>query len=164
MESHQQIMQFLSLKVFQDKLNSPWNILLEVAVRFDLALMNQLTWCHLGIKVRLEIHHIHSVSQLQVSALPKWPTPVCTHKAELLPTRINSTWELKIAVLPGLNKRPITPVFEKWRVAFLLNHRIIGWKRPLRSSSPTIHPAPPCLLNHVLKCHIYTFLEHLQGW
>jgi len=44
------------------------------------------------------------------------------------------------------------------------NHRIIGWKRPLRSSSPTIHPTPPCLLNHVPKCHIYTFFEHLQGW
>jgi len=44
------------------------------------------------------------------------------------------------------------------------NHRIIGWKRPLRSSSPTIDPTPPCLLNHTLKCHIYTFFEHLQGW
>ena len=44
------------------------------------------------------------------------------------------------------------------------NHRIIGWKRPLRSSSPTIHPTPPCLLNHVLKFHIYMFFEHLQGW
>jgi len=30
-------------------------------------------------------------------------------------------------------------------------HRIIGWKRPLRSSSPTINPTPLCL-------------EHLQGW
>ena len=43
-------------------------------------------------------------------------------------------------------------------------HRIIGWKRPLRSSSPTIHPTPPCLLNHIPKCHIYTLFEHLQGW
>jgi len=39
-----------------------------------------------------------------------------------------------------------------------------GWKRPLRPSSPTINPTPPCLLIHVLKCHIYTFFEHLQGW
>jgi len=23
------------------------------------------------------------------------------------------------------------------------NHRLIGWKRPLRSSSPAIHPTPP---------------------
>ncbi|KAK4810503.1 hypothetical protein QYF61_004283 [Mycteria americana] len=30
------------------------------------------------------------------------------------------------------------------------------WKRPLRSSSPTVNPTPPCLLNHVLKRHIYT--------
>ena len=44
------------------------------------------------------------------------------------------------------------------------NHRIIGWKRPLRSSSPTITPKPPCLLNHILKCHFYTFFKHLQGW
>jgi len=45
-----------------------------------------------------------------------------------------------------------------------LDHRIIGWKRPLRSSSPAIHPTPPFLLNHVPKCHIYTFFETLQGW
>ena len=53
-------------------------------------------------------------------------------------------------------------------VAFMLTvpvlHWIIGWKRPLRSSSPTIGPTPPCLLNHIPKCHIYTFFKHLQGW
>jgi len=37
-------------------------------------------------------------------------------------------------------------------------------KRPLRSSSPTTHPTPPCLLNHVPKCHIHTVFEPLQGW
>jgi len=46
------------------------------------------------------------------------------------------------------------------------NHRIIGWKRPLRSSGPTVNPTPPCLLNHIPKCHIYTTalacLEHQQ--
>jgi len=26
-----------------------------------------------------------------------------------------------------------------------------------------VNPSPPCLLNHVLKCHICTFFEHLQG-
>ena len=41
---------------------------------------------------------------------------------------------------------------------------IIGWKRPLRSSSPTISPTPPYLLNHILKCHIYMFFKHLQRW
>ena len=46
----------------------------------------------------------------------------------------------------------------------LQNHRIIGWKRPLRSSSPTVTTTPPCLLNHVPKRHIYRFFEHLQGW
>ena len=44
------------------------------------------------------------------------------------------------------------------------NHGIIGWKRPLKSSSPTVNPTPPCLLNHVPKCHIYTVFEHLRGW
>ena len=48
--------------------------------------------------------------------------------------------------------------------AAMRNHRITGWKRPLRSSSPTIRPTPPCLLNRILKCHIYTFFEHPQGW
>jgi len=41
-------------------------------------------------------------------------------------------------------------------------HRIIGWKRPLRSS-PAVTTAPPCLLSRVPKCHIYTFLEHLRS-
>ena len=44
------------------------------------------------------------------------------------------------------------------------NSRIIGRKRPLRSSSPTVNPTPPCLLNRILKCHIYVVFEHLQGW
>jgi len=45
-----------------------------------------------------------------------------------------------------------------------LTYRIMGWKRPLRSSSPAIHSTPLCLLNHTPKCHIYTFFRHLQGW
>ena len=39
-----------------------------------------------------------------------------------------------------------------------------GWKGPLRSPSRTINPTPPCLLNHVPKCHIHTVFEPLQGW
>jgi len=39
-----------------------------------------------------------------------------------------------------------------------------GWKRPLRSSSPTINPSPPRLPNRVPKCHIHTLFEPLQGW
>ena len=41
----------------------------------------------------------------------------------------------------------------------------LGWKRPLRSSSPTVNltlPSPP--LNHVPKCHVYTSFKCLQGW
>ncbi|KAK4815867.1 hypothetical protein QYF61_009918 [Mycteria americana] len=43
------------------------------------------------------------------------------------------------------------------------NH--IGWKRPLRSSSPTINltpPKPP--LHHVSKHLIQTSFKYLQGW
>ena len=34
----------------------------------------------------------------------------------------------------------------------LQNHK--GWKRPLRSWSPTVNPTPPCLLNHALKTQL----------
>jgi len=34
-------------------------------------------------------------------------------------------------------------------------HRIMGWKRLLRSPVPIVIPTPPCLLNHIPKCHIY---------
>ncbi|KAK4813638.1 hypothetical protein QYF61_014398 [Mycteria americana] len=35
-----------------------------------------------------------------------------------------------------------------------------SWKRSLGSSSPTVNPTPPCLLNHVLKVpHLHTFLN-----
>jgi len=43
------------------------------------------------------------------------------------------------------------------------NH--LGWKRTLRSSSPTTNPtlpSPP--LNHVPKCHSYMSFKYLQGW
>jgi len=37
-------------------------------------------------------------------------------------------------------------------------HRIRGWKRPLRSSSPTINPTPPCLLKpHPEVTHLHVF-------
>ncbi|KAK4810580.1 hypothetical protein QYF61_007317, partial [Mycteria americana] len=41
----------------------------------------------------------------------------------------------------------------------------VGWKRPLRSLSPTVNltlPRPP--LHHVPKRHIYTAFKYLQGW
>jgi len=41
----------------------------------------------------------------------------------------------------------------------------LGWKRLLRSSSPTVSLALQSLpLNHVPKCHICTSLKYLQGW
>ncbi|KAF1556984.1 Collagen alpha-1(XXI) chain, partial [Eudyptula minor] len=40
----------------------------------------------------------------------------------------------------------------------------VSWKRPLRSSSPTVNPTPPCPLNHVPKRLIYTSFKYLQGW
>ena len=47
------------------------------------------------------------------------------------------------------------------------NHRIKESLR-LEKTSKIIRsnhqPTPPCLLNHIPKCHIYTFFEHLQGW
>jgi len=29
--------------------------------------------------------------------------------------------------------------------------------------NPTVNPTPPCLLNHVLKCHMHKLFEHLQS-
>jgi len=35
------------------------------------------------------------------------------------------------------------------------NHRLEKTSKIIKSVTPT----PPCLLNHILKCHIYTFLN-----
>ena len=41
----------------------------------------------------------------------------------------------------------------------------LGWKRPWRSSSPTMNITPPSLpLNHVPEHHIYKSFKYLQGW
>ena len=53
--------------------------------------------------------------------------------------------------------------FHKAELGFEVR-RIIGWKRTVQSSNPTVNPTPPCLLNHIPKCHICMFFEHLQGW
>lgn len=37
-----------------------------------------------------------------------------------------------------------------------------GWKRPLQSSSPTIHLPPVLPTNHILQRRVSMFLEHLQ--
>ncbi|KAK4829521.1 hypothetical protein QYF61_005160 [Mycteria americana] len=60
---------------------------------------------------------------------------------------------------------------QSWTPQYKRDHRItesqnhIGWKRPLRSSSPTINltlPKPP--LHHVSKHLIQTSFKYLQGW
>ncbi|KAK4833022.1 LOW QUALITY PROTEIN: hypothetical protein QYF61_027404 [Mycteria americana] len=58
-------------------------------------------------------------------------------------------------VQPAVNQHP--------QVLFWRNH--IGWKRPLRSLSPTVNltlPRPP--LNHVPKHLMQTSFKYLQGW
>jgi len=40
----------------------------------------------------------------------------------------------------------------------------LGWKRPVRSSSPAICLPPILPTDHVPKYHIHPFLKDLQGW
>ena len=49
------------------------------------------------------------------------------------------------------------------RVGIIESWNRKDWKRPLRSSSPTVSPSSPCPLNHVPQCHISAILKHLQG-
>jgi len=78
-------------------------------------------------------------------------TLTCVMKAALRAGLCNER-RLQKCLLPGV------------RTDIELTGNHYGWKRPLRSSSPTITPTPPWLLNHVLKCHIYMIFEHLHGW
>ena len=48
---------------------------------------------------------------------------------------------------------PVYRIIEKQRL-----------EKTLGLSSPIINPSPWCPLNHVSMCHIYTILEHFQGW
>ncbi|KAK4818842.1 LOW QUALITY PROTEIN: hypothetical protein QYF61_020061 [Mycteria americana] len=53
----------------------------------------------------------------------------------------------------------------EWQNEITESQNRIGWKRPLRSSSPTVNltlPSPP--LHHVLKNFIQTTFKYLQGW
>ena len=57
------------------------------------------------------------------------------------------------------------PVFLVCDNPFLEPQNHLGWKRPLKSLSPTVNlalPSPP--LNHVPKCHVYMSFKYLQEW
>ncbi|KAK4825179.1 hypothetical protein QYF61_024659 [Mycteria americana] len=65
------------------------------------------------------------------------------------------------SIIAAFEKSDNPPDF--YRITESQNH--IGWKRPLRSSSPTINltlPRPP--LHHVSKHLIQTSFKYLQGW
>ena len=49
-------------------------------------------------------------------------------------------------------------------VGYWKNMRNHSLEKTSKSSSPAVTPTPPCLINHIPKCNIYTFLEHLQWW
>lgn len=69
---------------------------------------------------------------------------------------------------------PAKSLWHKWQTPTPRSpeHRIIsksqnhlGWKRPLRLSSPTFDLALPCPpLKHVTKPYIFMFFNDLQGW
>lgn len=47
--------------------------------------------------------------------------------------------------------------------AFTESQNQLGWKRPQRSSSPTLGPTLVCLLDHGTKCHVQSQFKNLQG-
>lgn len=60
---------------------------------------------------------------------------------------------------------PRNLIIALYRVCIIEPWNCIGWKWPVRSSSPTINsalPRPP--QDHISKCHIYTSFRYLQGW
>jgi len=83
----------------------------------------------------------------------------------------HSVTSLRDSVLPA--SEPWTPPVLKIDSRFYLqyscfqpencNTESLRLEGPLRSSSPTIIPSPPCPLNHIPQCFIYMFLECLQG-
>ncbi|KAK4817862.1 hypothetical protein QYF61_001531 [Mycteria americana] len=81
------------------------------------------------------------------------------------------SWALHSVMVMGTpengGKANIMPILEKGKKedSGIYRWNRIGWKRPLRSSSPTINvtlPSPP--LHHVPKNLIQTSFKYLQGW
>ncbi|KAK4828375.1 hypothetical protein QYF61_026113 [Mycteria americana] len=66
---------------------------------------------------------------------------------------------------PGC-EQPLDALILGWNIMIITeSQNRIGWKRPLRSSSPTVNltlPSPP--LHHVPKHLIQTSFKYLQGW
>jgi len=89
----------------------------------------------------------------QISQLDMSPCPIPPIKASV-------PWAGGTPVTLTELRRMSADHFTDWIIESQ-NHRL---KWPLRSLSPTICPTTPCLLNHILKCHIYTFFKHLQQW
>lgn len=54
----------------------------------------------------------------------------------------------------GWQQRGLSVNIQRW------NHRIL--EKTFNTSNPTINPYSP--QNHVLKCYIHMFFEHLQRW
>jgi len=95
------------------------------------------------------------------------PHHACTPRAaaELIFCRVNwqswpalappEAWEPFIVPFPpgSLETGGLGQIIESLRL-----------ERPLRSSSPVIHPSPQCPPNHIPLCHSCMFLEHLQRY
>ena len=151
-ESSEQLWQSVWLAVLTVSLHGPGNICDSAYVCFLLSWScgqrkdywgsrSKLTDCERGTWSPSELLH-HPSSCFVLSSLLLMT--VC------LSGKLSATGSSKI-------KPAVLAAFE------VMTYRIVGGKRPLRSS-PTIRPTPPCLLNHILKCHIYTVFKHLQGW
>ncbi|KAK4830945.1 hypothetical protein QYF61_014404 [Mycteria americana] len=85
--------------------------------------------------------------------------------------RTENSYHFMIATPKAVSSRHITPKSfsvhkqEVQRGTFPKSQNRIGWKRPSRSSSPTVNltlPRPP--LHHVPKHLIQTSFKYLQGW
>jgi len=72
-------------------------------------------------------------------------------------------WGGRSSVVLREERGPVSTVLLSHQGSLTESQNPKGWKRALRSPSPTpTHPTIPT--NHILQCHIYTVLQHLQKW